>query len=228
MAKIAIDLPRFGRDLANAGTEIRAQSFREEDNSIEVCWSTGAKVRRYDWRSAQYYDEELVVSPNAVRTERLERGAPFLNTHWSFSLRDILGAVIPGSIEFRGGKAFCRVKLSEAEDVQPEVARIREGTAKNVSVGYRLHRVEKIEKGEGEVAVWRVVDWEPFEISSVPIPADAGAQVRSAGGAAPRPEDTELNRCEIDDPSVAEIVASSAAPALARMRMRAAGLLLGR
>jgi hypothetical protein len=224
-----IDVPKFGRDQANGGLEIRAESYDEKDNSIEICWSTGAKVRRYDWRSGSYYDEELVVSPNAVRTERLERGAPFLNSHWTFNLRDILGSVIPGSVQFRAGAAFCRVRLSAADDVQPEIARIKEGTARNVSVGYRIHRVEKTEGDEGDVALWRVVDWEPYEISSVPIPADAGAQVRSADGKpGTRPSEVEMNRCEIIGEAAtrsAPSIVNAAGPALARMRMRAAGII---
>ena len=223
MAKNTIEVPKFTRDLA-AGVEVRAASYDEADNSIEMVWSTGAKVRRYDWRSGTWYDEELVVSPNAIRTERLEAGAPFLNTHWSFSLRDILGAVVPGSIRFERGAALCRVRLSGAEDVQPEIARIKEGTARNVSVGYRIHRVEKTEKADGDVALWRVVDWEPFEISSVPIPADARAQVRSAPGGRAAPE--ELFPCEIDDGTrAAPSIVDASRAALSRMRMRAAGLI---
>jgi hypothetical protein len=38
--------------------------------------------------------------------------------------------------------------------------------------------VEKTER-EDRTALHRVIDWEPWEISAVPIPADPGAQVRS-------------------------------------------------
>ena len=48
-----------------------------------------------------------------------------------------------------------------------------------VSVGYRVHRYE-IEKRDGQRELWRAVDWEPYEISAVPMPADAGAVIRSA------------------------------------------------
>ncbi|MNE96421.1 hypothetical protein D3C80_1946230 [compost metagenome] len=33
---------------------------------------------------------------------------------------------------------------------------------------------------KGKVPLHRVIDWEPWEISAVPIPFDAGAQIRSA------------------------------------------------
>jgi hypothetical protein len=65
--------------------------------------------------------------------------------------------------------------------------------------------------------MWRVVDWEPHELSLVPIPADAGAQIRSEGG---KPEDkAPLYRCEVIGGSADQFGA-----AMARMRMRAASI----
>ena len=183
-----IDAPALRRaTLHDVGLEIRADSFDEAANTIEVCWTTGAKVRRFDWRNDQYYDEELVVSQNAIRLERLNSGAPLLNSHGTWDLRRILGAVVKGSARISGGKGYALVRLSQAEDVRPEIQRIREGSAPNISVGYRIHRVEKIENGEGAIATWRVVDWEPYEISSVTVPADAGAQVRADPAAETNP-----------------------------------------
>jgi hypothetical protein len=42
-------LPKFGRSV-----EVRAASFDEADNTIEVVFTTGASVRRYDWRTGRY------------------------------------------------------------------------------------------------------------------------------------------------------------------------------
>lgn len=179
--KEVISLPLMGRD-----AEVRAASFREDDNTVEVVWTTGASVRRYSWRDGVYYDEKLEVSAEAVRLDRLNRGAPFLDTHDSWSLGSVIGSVVPGSARIKGGEGVARIKLSEAPEHAGIVANIRAGVIRNVSVGYSIHRVEKTERGEGEVAEWRVVDWEPMELSAVPIPADAGASIRSEGG---KPED---------------------------------------
>lgn len=151
-------------------------SFDSGDNSVEVCFTTGASVRRRG--PDGYYEEELVVSPTSVRLGRLNAGAPFLNTHSDWSLEDVLGSVVPGSARIVGTKGFARVRLSTAPADADNVAKIRDGIVRNVSVGYAIHRVEKVEAGDGGVPIWRVVDWEPFEISAVPIPADPGAQIR--------------------------------------------------
>lgn len=167
--------------IAVRAAELRANSFDADANTIEVVWSTGAKVRRFDWRTEQYFDEELVMSPNAIRLDRLNAGAAFLNTHASFDLSRVLGCVVEGSARIEAGKGVAKIRLSTAPDAADAVHRIKEGTVRNISVGYRIHRVERT-RGEGDVALWRVVDWEPTEISAVPVPADAGAQIRSDEG----------------------------------------------
>jgi len=52
---------------------------------------------------------------------------------------------------------------------------------RTVSVGYRVHRYQKILGVAGSIPVMRAVDWEPMELSLVSIPADAGAVIRSDG-----------------------------------------------
>jgi hypothetical protein len=184
-----IELPRQTR-----GAEVRASSFNEADNTIDVVWAAGAVVRRSSWRDGPY-DEELVMTPAAVRLERLNAGAPFLNTHADWSLEDVIGSVVPGSARIQNGQGVAKVKLSMAPGDADNVAKIRDGIIRNISVGYISHRIEKIE-AEGEIPLWRVVDWEPLEISAVPVPADPGAQVRSASS-----ETANLFRCVMRDAS---------------------------
>lgn len=161
--------------------EVRASSFDEAANTIEVVWTTGASVRRYSWREGVYYDEVLETGGNNVRLGRLNAGAPLLDTHDSWELSRVLGSVVEGTARMEGGKGLCKVRLSQAPEHAGIVANIRAGVIRNISVGYAIHEVLKTERGEGEVAEWRVTDWEPLEISAVPIPADAGSQFRNAG-----------------------------------------------
>lgn len=195
MNKATTALPKFGR-----AAEVRAASFDESDNTIEVVWTTGASVRRRDWRTGRFYNEILELKPGSVRLDRLNAGAPFLDTHDDWSLRSVIGAVAPGSAKVEGGKGLARVKLSRAPDDAAIVEKIRDGIIRNISVGYAIHRVEKTDAdGDGQDDEWRVVDWEPLEISAVPVPADAGSQIRKAD------DDAALTLCEfITHRSVAE------------------------
>lgn len=181
-----LNLPKFGR-----AAEVSAASFDEADNTIEVIWTTGAAVRRRDWRSGRFYQEVLEVSPQAVRLDRLNAGAPLLDTHDDWSLRSVIGSVVPGSAKLEGGKGFARVKLSRAAEDAAIVEKIKDGIIRNISVGYAIHRVQKTESDvDGADDEWRVVDWEPLEISAVPVPADAGSQIRK--------NEHELTPCEFE------------------------------
>lgn len=170
-----ISLPKFGR-----AAQVRAASYDEADNSVEVIWSTGATVARRNWMTGKRYNETLELRQGAVRLDRLNAGAPLLDTHDDWSLRSVIGNVVPGSAKIEGGKGIARVRLSNAPGDADTVIKIRDGNITNISVGYVIHKVEKTENGDGEPDDWRVVDWEPMEISAVPIPADPGAQIRSA------------------------------------------------
>lgn len=150
------------------------------ERTIEVIWTTGATIQRRRWEGwdeVVEFDEELVVSPRAIRLERMQSGAPFLDTHNGWSLRSVLGSVVPGSVRIEDGKGYARVRLTDAPDAAPAIQRVLERHVA-ISVGYAVHRYE-ITKRDGEREHWRAVDWEPLEISAVPMPADPGAHIRA-------------------------------------------------
>lgn len=148
------------------------------DRTFNVVFTTGATVRRYDYMNDEAYDEELSVDPSAIRMDRLNSGAPVLDTHGQYSLDDVIGAVVPGSATISRGNGKAAIKIDGGDENASIVRKIKDGIIQNVSVGYRVHRFEVI-RGEGTVPLYRAVDWEPFEISLVPIGADAGAGIRS-------------------------------------------------
>lgn len=178
-----IHLPKMMR-----AAEIRAGSFDEATATVEVVWTTGAIGRRVTWQDGEF-DEELIVDTRSVRLDRLNAGAPLLDTHSRWSLADVLGSVVPGTARLESGKGLARVQLSNTPD--DRVAKIKEGVVRNISVGYHIHAVEKKERA-GQVALHRVIDWEPWELSAVPVPFDAGAQFRGAENA------TDLFACRVD------------------------------
>jgi HK97 family phage prohead protease len=173
--------------------EVVPSSLDEEARTVKVTWTTGARVLR------GFYDrfwEELSLDPKHVRLDRLNSGAPLLNSHDSFDLRGVIGVVEPGSVALQKKKGTATVRFARAED-DPEADKIFRKVADkiitNVSVGYRIHKMEKVEDGDDKIPVYRAVDWEPHEISMVPIGADAGAGVRAVDDDGPNR--TDLNKC---------------------------------
>ncbi|MGE0155181.1 MAG: HK97 family phage prohead protease [Reyranellaceae bacterium] len=154
-----------------------ATTAKDETRTIDVIFSTGAKVARRDFWSGKRYDEELEISERAVDLSRLNGGAPLLNTHGTWTLEDQIGVVERAWID--GDKGMATVRFSPRDSVEPIWRDVKAGIVRNISIGYTTQRYEITEQ-EGKPPLYRAVEWQPYEISLVPVPADAGAGTRSA------------------------------------------------
>jgi hypothetical protein len=160
---------------------VRAElgSVNEEARTVELVFSTGAAVPRYDYWSGKRYLEVLSLDPKHVRLDRLNAGAPLLDTHSAWSVADVLGAVEPTTARVDKGKGIAIVRFSKRESVESIWQDVRDRIIRNVSVGYNVYKFEEVEGKNNKLPVRTAIDWEPFEISMVPMPADIGARVRS-------------------------------------------------
>lgn len=184
------------RDLPLQTRLMPMNSVDKAARTADVTWTTGAAVRRYDWKFDRFYNEVLSLDKSAVRMERLASGnAPLLNSHSDWGVASVIGVVERASIN----PPEATLRFSKREDVTPIFGDVADGILRNVSVGYRVHRYEMIPPNGGDLLgdwTYRAVDWEPFELSIVPIPADAGATVRADDKAARHP-------CEFFTPAAA-------------------------
>src|SRR5437868_1894865 len=154
---------------------VAPSTFDAEKRTVELVWTTGAKgLRRSFWED---YYEELSLDASAVRMQRLNDGAPLLAAHEAYSLDGVIGVVERAWLSNGEGRAV--VRFSERAEVQPVIKDIQSGILRSVSVGYQVYRYEVIKNVDIDLDTYRAVDWEPMELSIVPIPFDAGAKVRS-------------------------------------------------
>lgn len=157
-------------------------SVNEELRTVDIIWTTGAEGERCEW-DGEVYLESLRVDDASVRMDRLNAGAPVLDAHQAYELRNQIGVVERAWIE--DGIGHATIKFSSRAEVEPFWIDVKNGVIRNISVGYVVYRYEVIEStSDGEPKRMVAVDWEPMELSFVPVPFDAGAQVR--GGASPR------------------------------------------
>lgn len=153
----------------------------EKKRTVDVVWTTGAPVLRGYYDS---YYEELSLDPKHVRMGRLQSGAaPLLNAHGSYDITDVLGVVESARLE--KGKGTATVRFDSGPQGEDAFRRVREGTLRNISVGYTTYKMQKVEDGAATIPRYMAVDWEPAELSLVPIPADAGATTRSGATTTP-------------------------------------------
>lgn len=155
----------------------KVSSVDIEARTAELIWATGAQVRRMDWWTGQRYIEELSMEQQHVDMGRMNSGnAPLLNSHSNYDLSDVIGVVENASVDGKEGRA--KVRFSKREAVDEIFRDVQDGILRNVSVGYAVRKYEVTER-DVELPIYRAVEWEPMELSLVPIGADPGAQVRS-------------------------------------------------
>jgi hypothetical protein len=159
-----------------------------DTRTVALTFSTGADVLRYDWDTGKRWVERLSLDPKHVRMQRLNARAPLLDSHSAYSIAHQIGVVERASLE--GRKGLADVRFSKRLDVEPFYQDVRDKIINNVSVGYRVHRFEELSENKEGFPVRLATDWEPFEISMVPMGADVGARVRSS-------REVETNPCVI-------------------------------
>ena len=156
-------------------------TFNAEKRTVEVVFSTGSRVRRFDWWTGKRYEEELEISSDAVDLSRLNGGASVLNTHSDYTLEDVIGVVERAWVD--GAEARAVLRLSDRESIAEIVQDIQSGILRNISVGYTTERMQitpaESRTDGGTVELRTATRWTPHEVSFVPVPADADAGVRS-------------------------------------------------
>jgi hypothetical protein len=181
-ARATVDLPVLRRAAA-----ILPNTVNVEARTVDVIWTTGARVLRGFW---DRYWEELSTDPKHVRLKRLNNGAPLLNAHDDSNADGVIGVVVGGTAAVDGKRGTATVRFVKA-GIDPVADRIFDkvvdGVIQNISVGYATYEMEKIADGADKIPVYRAIDWEPMELSPVPIGADDGAGFRS--------ESTERIKC---------------------------------
>ena len=175
--KAQVQTRRVELPMATRSLELRSASFDAKAMTVEVCWSSGAPVKRQSYDGPFW--EVLEMGPQNVRLDFFNSGkAPFLNSHRSGDTTDVLGNIVAGSVRLADGRGFATVRLTSRASAAETVADIRSGILASVSIGYRYHRVHEEKPGADGLPIMRVVDFEPLECSICAIPADQQAEIR--------------------------------------------------
>lgn len=150
----------------------------ENERAFLISFSSEEPYERFWGR------EILDHSPEAVDLSRLNSIGVLLYNH---SRGKVLGKVRRAWIENQRGMA--EVEFDADEESEVIFQKVKNGTLKGVSVGYRIDAVEEVRAGKasadgrftGPCDVAR--RWTPFEISVVSVPADATVGVGREMGA---------------------------------------------
>ena len=146
--------------------DLSRDAINEEARTVELAFSSEAPVQRW------FGDEILDHDAKSIRLGRLNDGGPVLVDHDGTDHVGVVESVVISGD--RVGRAQVRFgKSDRAEEIWQDV---KDGIRKSVSVGYRIHKMA-LESEKDGMESYRATDWEPYEISMVSIPADAGVGI---------------------------------------------------
>lgn len=141
---------------------LKVGAIDKDARTVELAFSSEYEGKR--WFGIEILDH----TPTSVRLDRIRDSGSLLVNH---DEDDQVGVVLSVSIDAdRKGRAI--VKFGNSARAQEIFQDILDGIRKHVSVRYRIHAAVLQEIREGDVEVIRITDWEPYEISIVPVPFD--------------------------------------------------------
>lgn len=137
------------------------KAVNAEARTAELTFSSETPYDR--WFGTEILDHATA----SVRLDRLNDGGALLRNH---STSQHIGVVERAAIgDDRVGRAV--VRFGKGAEAEAAFRDVQDGILRHVSVGYLVHRMVMEEEKDGH-ETYRVMDWEPIEVSLVPIPAD--------------------------------------------------------
>jgi len=139
----------------------KREAFDEDKRTVELSFSSETAVERW------FGMETLGHENGECDLSRLNNAGAFLMDHL---LRDQRGVVEKAWIEDGKGRAI--IRLSTTERGEELFKEMRDGIRPHISVGYRILELIHVKRDENDVDWYRATKWQPYEISSVSVPAD--------------------------------------------------------
>lgn len=150
----------------------RELNVDEENRTVELSFSSDAPI--YHWFGYLILDH----TPSSVRLDRLNQSGALL---WAHDRKQQIGAVSGTKIE--GGKGRTIAKFSQGALGSEKFQDVKDGICRTTSFGFYIYDMEPEPGMDGKQLiidgeyVYRSRDWEPFEVSLEPIPADTGVGI---------------------------------------------------
>lgn len=177
MADVMEEDRRAPVEVLHRAIDMAAKSIDEKKRTVEIAVSSELAVDR------SFGKEVLVHEQNAIDMAFLGSGrAPLLLDH---DMERQIGVI--ESVELSGDRVLrAKVRFGRSALAQEVFQDVVDGIRSNVSVGYRVNKMERSASNKDE---YLVRSWSPLEVSVVSIPADPSVGVgRSAAALEPQPK----------------------------------------
>ena len=194
-------------ELTHRAADMRANVIDEENRRVRIVVSTETPVER------GFGMEVLDHREDSIQMDFFKSGrAPLLLDH---DMRQQIGKIESVELDRQGGRMLAVVRFGRGALADEVFRDVVDGIRSNISVGYRVHRMTKDERGE-DGNLYRVTSWQPLEASVVSVPADVNAHVGRSADSKTAIEDSVMTdeiRSEQVEEEVIEQVEAVEAPA---------------
>lgn len=175
--------------------KIDRASIDEGARTVELSFSSEVEVRQF------FGIEKLDHKKGSIRLGRFESGNA--NVLMDHNRSDVVGVIEGVSIVPDPGKGSATVRFGKSARASEVWQDVLDGIRSSVSVGYWVYKMLLEERGTDSPDIYRILDWEPFELSLVSVPADATVGVGRVSEEdeereitiVTRAEDTTLKKC---------------------------------
>jgi hypothetical protein len=155
---------------------ITPESLDAERRSVDVVWFTGIDIARYDYFRGEPYILRFDLA--GADLSLLNTGAPVLDNHdtWmgTASQKGVVERAWRDDSEFKATLRFS--KRDEVDGLWRDIA---DKIVQKFSMGVNLLAKKELEQEKGKTRVVVVTKWQPFEISTAPLPADNNTRTLS-------------------------------------------------
>jgi hypothetical protein len=175
-------------------------TYNAETRSVTATIATGQPVEVYDFDEMRHIQEILLMSGGSWP----ENGqVPLCDCHQRSSTKNVLGSC--RNIRVEGSELVADIHFSDDAAGQAVEKKYRDGHLTDLSVGAAILEYEDISDGEKATikgkaynGPYRVITrWKLFEVSAVPVGADAKSTVRSLKTM----ENENTNNQNVEDPA---------------------------
>ncbi len=141
---------------------VRQDAIDEEARTVEVCFASDEPYERW------FGYEVLSMDRSAIRASRLDEGVAVLVNH---KTDDQVGVSVSWSLG-TDRRVRAVLRFGESARAQEIFRDIVTGIRRQISFGYMVHAMRLLKESKNGPSTYIVDDYEPFEISIVPVAAD--------------------------------------------------------
>lgn len=140
---------------------LKRELVNKEERTVELSFSSEHPVERW------FGMEILGHEKGECDLSRLNDSGAFLMDHL---MRDQRGVIEKAWLDEKKGRAI--IRLSKSERGEELLNEMHDGIRPHISVGYRILEIIHVKRDENDIDWYRATKWQPYEISSVSVPAD--------------------------------------------------------